>query len=289
MYIKRNIKKFTHTQANKPITHKPLVSHNYGEYVIPTSDKVDSGVYHSKLVHAEYTTTKNGEPAIKVLYDMRHGDTIFQIYTGVLPEDTELELYKFKQIYPVDTTYYEAFVDAMADCLDIPSGVKFSLEDTIGVEEYVKIGFNDYNKLGGIVSRCPMSWKEFLKQCRNYAQKYLNNDTYEDVNSIEESEEEPEEETLPPSNDNAPSEDSVDDSEEEPVIEEEKRENKGKILGRKHRSVSKGPLGSRRPIRDKETVKKESPPANTYDDDDDDEFDDFLEDEEDDGDYSLDW
>lgn len=166
MYVKRNIKMNPQVRKSiektKPIinqTSSKLKRNGYGKYKFPIYDEIPSANYFSKVTDIRNTTTKAGKEAIEVFYKIKDGITCYKIANGILPEDTKNESYYIKQVYPKDSQYYEDFVNAMCEALDVD---ECDYEDIIGVTEYISI-YYDKSDIGGIKERIPYVWEDFIK------------------------------------------------------------------------------------------------------------------------------
>ena len=191
MQIKRNFAKRNTQVADTTATgnsvnnvKKAFHSNNYGKYSLPLCGEVPGSYYFSTVKHARPTKTQAKDDAIEVLYEMKYGPTIYKIANKIVPKDTHIETYYVKQIYIIGSTYFEEFVDAMADCIGL---IDFDYEDVKNVTEYVELGYGDKSDIANIKVRCPMTSKEFISECRK---SYNNTHNAEEDENADESYEE---------------------------------------------------------------------------------------------------
>ena len=166
-------------KVNSQNTVKTFKSNGYGKYKFPTYDEVPAGHYFSKIIAVKETITKTGKNAIEVYYKIKNFSTCYQVVNGILPPTTDIPKYYIKQVYPKDTTYYAMFVDSMAEALDIGDG-EFTLNDIIGVTEYVNLSYDKYD-IGGFSERIPFEVEDFIKLKKDeHDEDVYNEETYDD-------------------------------------------------------------------------------------------------------------
>ncbi len=162
MFIKRNIKKIKGDSNRNKFQSPKLRSTGRGKYVFPKYPYIPAGKYFSKITDARRIITQSNRDAIEVFYEIKNATICYQIANGILPEDTEIETYYIKQVYPIGTQYYEDFIDSVDEFLEI-GGDMFGLEDAIGVTELVSLAYSNSN-VGGFHGRCPFEMDDFIRQ-----------------------------------------------------------------------------------------------------------------------------
>lgn len=163
MYIKRNIKKRTTGQSANTTQHQSLRSTGQSKYKLPIYSDVPPGNYFSEIVYAGFTTTSKGKPAIEVHYKMISSAAAYKKANGIPLDEKDSKVYHVKQIYPEGTEFYHSFIDSMDEAL-AREGEEFTLDEVVGVTEYVSIGYDEGCDIGGIKRRHPCDFEDFIKE-----------------------------------------------------------------------------------------------------------------------------
>ncbi len=149
-------------------TPKKFKSNGYGKYEYPIYGKVPWGEYFSKIVRVKDTTTKAGEPAIEVFYDIRDFGVCYKIANRWINDNETDGFYYIKQKYKIDSKAYEKFVDLMAQILK-KGDSEFEYEEIIGITEHIKLDYNSKN-YGEFIERTPFDFWDYRdpRISRNY-------------------------------------------------------------------------------------------------------------------------
>lgn len=107
------------------------------DYAFPKPKLIPKGQYRSKIVDIFESTTKQGDDAVDVHYEFTNGN----------------QHYRVKMRYPVESTHFEAFCDALIDA-GVPENA--SIKKAIDVEETVVLDYPNGATMGSIVSRSPI-------------------------------------------------------------------------------------------------------------------------------------
>jgi len=183
MKIKRNIKRINTIIKNDSNQSTKLRSTGRGKYVFPFCDEIPPDIYFSEIKDARNTLTKSGKDAVEVFYVMRNASICSQVVNGINPNEEKKKLYYVRQIYPIDTEYYEHFEDAMSDALQL-DGEAFDLNDIIGVTELVSLSYKFSQSIGGFDDRKPWTVddfaisKEYEEDCGEYGEDIYNEESY---------------------------------------------------------------------------------------------------------------
>ncbi len=170
--IKRRLKKRITTQSTvtspaKSVPAFEMSGTGLGLYRLPRCGEMPPGNYYSEVIHATYVTTKAGDKAVKVYYTLMDAIDCYQVANNIRPADTVIKKHYVIQVYPYGSTPYLDFTDSMAEALGLGYGVSFSLEDIIGVTEYVTLSFTSKGGIGGFDSRAPFKWSDFKRLSKN--------------------------------------------------------------------------------------------------------------------------
>ena len=132
-------------------------------YKFPKYDSVPAGVYHSEIKSAKGIISTKGKPSIEVCYALKEVYKYCGIVQGDLAEDTPIETYNIKQVYPEDSKHYKKFVAAMAKTLKIKNELEdIRVDRVIGVTELVELAYNLDSDYGQIVARKPFYEEEWI-------------------------------------------------------------------------------------------------------------------------------
>ena len=174
--LKRNVcTKRNNSGAKSPATQKdsfqsnaPLMlqSTGRGKYRLPQEDEIPADTYVSRIMAATETVTRSGKKAIEVLYKLQQYTECYREVNGLSNCDYSYYYY-IKQIYTYGTQFYDEFVDAMANALNITRGNTFTLEQIVGITEAVKLGYYGNSKFGSFMGRCRICYEDLLKKPDN--------------------------------------------------------------------------------------------------------------------------
>ena len=131
-------------------------------YKLPYPSQVPAGDYISRVVSAKETTTKSGNDAIEVCYEIKDASICEKILKGKLPSNTNIPAHNIRQVYPLGTSFFDSYCEAMAEAVGAD---EMDLDDTIGVTEKVTLDYGNAN-IGGYVERQPLNPSEYDKVFR---------------------------------------------------------------------------------------------------------------------------
>ena len=97
-------------------------------------------------------------------YTIKDGYKYCDMVQGYIDEDTPIETYYSKQVYPEYTKHYKDFGAAMAKVLNIKNpNENITLDRIIGITELVELSYDlDDSDFGQIVARKPFYEEEWI-------------------------------------------------------------------------------------------------------------------------------
>ena len=147
-----------------------LQSDGLGKYTFPVEKDVPTGYYASKIISAGYCSTRSGDNALEVFYEIEPIQQYINRVKGITVKNVCDVYYYIKQKYVINGEHFKRFVDAMAWVLDKSVGMAFSAENVINVEEYIRLEYPEGSTIGSIVDRAPLKGLlEFLVPPSNTA------------------------------------------------------------------------------------------------------------------------
>ncbi len=168
MYIKRNIRMKKQDNTNHVtttgISNKGagyLKSTGRSKYNFPRYGEIPAGNYFSTIMDARFMTTSSGKESVEVCYKMIDAVFCYKYVNGILPVDAKPKKHYVKQVYPLDSVYYDAFTDKMGKALN---KVNFHIDEIIGITEYISLAYDNSNSnIGGIKDRKPCTLDDFIQ------------------------------------------------------------------------------------------------------------------------------
>ncbi|MBQ4528303.1 MAG: hypothetical protein II998_09540 [Clostridia bacterium] len=124
---------------------------------LPYPNQVPAGDYISRVVSAKETITKSGNDAIEVCYEIKEASICEKILNGKLSSNTNIPTYNIRQIYPLGTSFFDNYCEAMAEAVGID---EMDLDDTIGVTEHVTLDYGNAT-IGGYIGRHPLEPEKY--------------------------------------------------------------------------------------------------------------------------------
>ena len=180
--LKRNIvnRHGVNTLTPKSNNSGVLKSSGLGKYKYPTCDIVPPNTYFSKVKKVENVILKSGKKALRVYYILKDFIKCHKMVNELIPADTHIEKYYIKQDYPLGTQYYETFLDSMDEALN-KGGIGFSIEEIIGITEYVTLAYGKCD-IGGFTHRRPFVYDDFVALYQSSISSYeeIEEDEYVD-------------------------------------------------------------------------------------------------------------
>ena len=153
----------------------------YGKYVLPYDENIPAGMYYSKVVHIEETTTRAGKLAKVIFYNISVFSEVYQKINGLMPDDKPLKILFIKQVYPIDSDPYRVFLESMYNALEIDYEDDVEETEFIGITEVISIGYTSKTGVGGINKRNPWCAEDFIYLYEQNTQPIPTADEYCDV------------------------------------------------------------------------------------------------------------
>lgn len=134
-----------------------LTRKKVNDFKFPSPNQVPAGDYISRVVSAKPYTTKSGNEAIEVKYEIKPASTCQKIASGKLPSNTDNPSYNIRQVYPIGTSFFDDYCEAMAEAVGAD---EVDLADTIGVTEHVTLDYGNAS-IGGYIERKPIDSEKY--------------------------------------------------------------------------------------------------------------------------------
>lgn len=157
--VKRNIVLRQKNDSRKLPTSKKL---GFSKYVLPKMDNVPAGDYYSMIENVENSVTRRQEKAITVYYRISPRVEIYKKANNLLPKGTKVRRYFIRQIYPIGSSYYDAFITAMHDELGKSYDEGIDFDEIIGLTELIILSYEKLDGIGGISQRCYYEDEDFI-------------------------------------------------------------------------------------------------------------------------------
>lgn len=146
--VKRNQK--TSSDTSK----KLVIKRNFAlcKYQLPTVDDIATGDYYSIIDHVEESKTKAGKDSITVYYKIADAREVYKKVNKLLPKGKSVNIKYIYQKYPLDTPFYDRFINAMYSYYEVEDN-ELNFDDIIGTPEIITISYSKLDAIGGISDR----------------------------------------------------------------------------------------------------------------------------------------
>ena len=150
----------------------------WSKYILPTEDIVPADRYFSKIMHIERTNTYLKEEAFAVYYSIAKFSDVYKKVNNLFEHNEKPNVLYIKQIYPLESDRYCAFMEAMYDALELDDDEEIPMDRCIGITENILIGYRSGSGIGGITDRCRWSKEDFEEYYQQQQQIYASSNDY---------------------------------------------------------------------------------------------------------------